>query len=215
MPSRPSSLPFASFLVYPSPGSSANLANYKRAVISIKEDRFSTELNTPWVDYAVDSLAKHRAGEPPLDTYFAGGAVLVPLPRSGLLQKNAHWPAKRISEALVAHGIGNRVETMLVRETAIRKSAGSASRPSPQEHYNSLAPAIPIQSDSIILVDDVITRGSTALGAAWRVLEAMPAATVKVFAMARTLADSKVGEFTDIVAGTIEQQGENFLVREP
>ena len=184
-------------------------------MIAIKEDRFNTQEHMPWVDYAIMYLADWCVQDAPLDQSFAGDPVLVPLPRSGLAQKHSHWPAKRISDALVAKGIGKRVEPILTRQTAIRKSAGAASRPSPQEHYDSLALVLPIHADNVILVDDVITRGSTALGVAWRVLEAMPSATVKIFAIARTLTDPKVSDFVDIVSGPIDKQGPNFLVRDP
>jgi hypothetical protein len=60
-----------------------------------------------------------------------------------------------------------------------------------------------------------VTRGSTALGAAWRILEAMPEANVKLFAMARTVSDSEVRGLVDLVAGTVEHHGGNFLVRKP
>ena len=88
-------------------------------------------------------------------------------------------------------------------------------RPSPLEHYNSLAPVMPPNANKIILVDDVVTRGSSAIGAAWRIVEANPDAEVSLFAIARTVRDDDVKNFTDIVTGTITWHGGNSLTREP
>lgn len=210
---RPYSLAFGSFLVYPSPGKSAELARFKADVLGIKEDRVRAG-GERWPDYAAAWLARELAGSP-LERFFTGQPWLVPLPRSGLAQRDSHWPARRICEALVGQGIGTRVESALARETAVRKSAGSASRPAPMVHYRSFAPVLPVRADTIILIDDVVTRGSTSLGAAWRILDVMPDANVKLFAMARTVLDSDVRGLLDLVVGTIELQGENYLLRKP
>lgn len=167
-----------------------------------------------WPDYAAAWLARELAGSA-LERFFGGNPWLVPIPGSGILQKDSHWPARRICEALVGRGIGARVEFALARETAVRKSAGSANRLSPMGHYQSFAPVLPVRTNTIILVDDVVTRGSTGLGAAWRILDAMPDVDVKLFAMARTMPDGGVRELVDLVVGTIEKQGENFLLRRP
>ncbi len=199
--------------MYPSPGRSAEHASFKAAVLSIKEDRVRPE-GERWPEYAAKRLVRELAGSP-LERFFDGGPWLVPLPRSGLAQKDSLWPAKRISEALVGQGIGARVVCTLERRTAVRKSAGSANRPSPMDHYRSFGPAVPVRTDRIILVDDVVTRGSTALGAAWRILEAMPEVGVALFAVARTLPDHEVRGAVDLVVGSIEQVSENFLRRTP
>jgi predicted amidophosphoribosyltransferase len=55
------------------------------------------------------------------------------------------------------------------------------------DHYASFGPALPLRAGRIILVDEVVTRGSTALGAAWRLLEAMPDVSIMLLALARTV----------------------------
>ena len=205
-------LPFGSFLVYPSPGKSEEHARYKKAVLSIKEDRVRPE-GERWPEYAAKRLVQ-LLPESPLEHFFDGDPCLVPLPRSGLSAKDSVWPAKRISESLVHHGLGARVECAIERRTAVHKSAGSENRPSPRDHYSSFR-AVPVKAERIILVDDVVTRGSTALGAAWRLLEVMPVAQVKLFAVARTMRDHEVRGSIDIVLGTIELQSPNYLLRSP
>lgn len=199
--------------MYPSPGKTAALAQYKADVLGIKEDRVRAG-GERWPEYAAAWLAREFPRSP-LENFFDGEPWLVPVPRSGLLPKDGHWPARRICEALVGQGIGARVESVLARGTAVPKSAGSASRPSPLAHYESFAPVLPARTSTIILVDDIVTRGATALGAAWCILDAMPEVSVKLFAMARTMRDDEVRGLVDLVVGTITQEGPNFLKRAP
>jgi predicted amidophosphoribosyltransferase len=78
---------------------------------------------------------------------------------------------------------------MLSRERAVAKSsfARPGERPSASEHYESMTalPAIDA-GNNIVIVDDVVTKGSTALAAASRIVEVVPEASVRVFAMIRT-----------------------------
>lgn len=210
---RPSELTFGSFLVYPSRADTDIKARYQKAVLSIKGDRFIRGQHMRWPEYAAKRL-NTALPETPLDGFFPEDAALVPLPRSGLLQKNALWPARRICDELVKQGLGATVEPIVQRETGMRKSATSESRPSPQEHFESFARVLPIHRDEIVLVDDIITRGSTALAAAWAILEVMPQARVTAFAMARTTWDEP-SDIVDAVVGVIVYEGRNFLRREP
>lgn len=78
----------------------------------------------------------------------------------------------------------------LARVKPVAKSAyaGPQERPSAEEHYESLrvTPDL-LVGPSITLVDDVITRGRTALAAACRIQEAFPQSVVRVFAFVRTM----------------------------
>ena len=162
--------------------------------------------------------AKRLAEELP-DSVLSGffeAAILIPLPRSGLRQKDSLWPAQRICEELVRYGMATRFEPALKRKSPVRKSAGSIDRPSPQEHYASIEVLLPPPNDkTIVLVDDVITRGSTALGATWRLLERLPGADIKVFAMARTVSADAATQLVDIQVGMIEFRWPNWLNRSP
>lgn len=50
--------------------------------------------------------------------------------------------------------------------------------------------------ESILLVDDLVTRGSTFLGAAYRIAESYPNARIKAFAAMRTV--SNLDEFKGV-----------------
>ncbi len=213
MTARLSELTFGSFLVYPSKADTEKAAGFKDAVLSIKGDRFLHKENMRWPAYAAKRLVDELPGSA-LEGFFSPDAVLVPLPRSGLLQKNALWPAHRIAAELVRCHLGQRVETIVQRQTAMRKSTTAEHRPSPREHLESFAPVLPILERAVVLVDDIITRGSTALAAAWAIRDAMPGAEVKVFAMARTIWE-EADDIVDIVVGKTTLEGTNYLHREP
>ena len=78
----------------------------------------------------------------------------------------------------------------LRRISAVRKSATAArgARPSVATHYASFAIERPtVVPASVVLIDDVITRGRTLLAAATRLREAFPCAQIRAFALLRTL----------------------------
>ena len=214
MERRPSKLRFGSFLVYPSTAPTDETQKFKQTVLDIKGDRYDRRVEMRMPEYA----AKRLAEELPSSSLagFFETAVLIPLPRSGLRQKDSLWPAHRICEELVRYEIATRFETALERKTPVRKSAGSAVRLSPQEHYDSLEVLLPPPSaKTVVLVDDVITRGSTALGATWRLLESLPESDIRVFSMARTVPADDATQLMDIRVGIIELKGENWLTRSP
>ena len=213
MTPRLSELTFGSFLVYPSRADTDEKARFKQVVLDIKGDRFVHGQNMRWPEYTARRIAEKIPGSA-LERYFPPDAVLVPLPRSGLLQKNALWPARRIADELVKVGLGEKIDPLIQRETPMRKSAVSGDRPSPAEHLKSFARVLPVQSRHFVFVDDIITRGSMALAAAWAILEVMPDAEVKTFAVARTTWEEP-REMVEIVVGKVVHEGGNFLKREP
>jgi predicted amidophosphoribosyltransferase len=121
---------------------------------------------------------------------FAGNAVLIPVPRSAPSAHVASWAAACLANELRRCALGSAVRMALCRTRAVRKSATAleGTRPTVQEHYESLAvAACPLPYDNIVLVDDVITKGRTLLAAAIRVREAFPGAQVRAFALVRTM----------------------------
>jgi predicted amidophosphoribosyltransferase len=114
-------------------------------------------------------------------------------------------------KALVSRGLGKGVEECLNRMTPLRKSAKSlaADRPKAHEHYASMeVQKVFPEPHEILLVDDIVTRGATAIGAANKLAEAFPRARIRLFAAMRTI--SPPDTFTDTMApciGTIEIRG--------
>lgn len=135
----------------------------------------------------------------PFSDYFNENTTLIPIPKSSLPQKDDLWVPQRITLALANNGLGKN-EQCLVRTTALPRSSTSLAedRPKAYQHYDSMSvKELLFKPKDIVLVDDVITRGATALGAVNRIAEAFPAAKIRVFAVMRTISNSY--KFSDII----------------
>ncbi len=111
--------------------------------------------------------------------------ALVPVPRSGLLSKGDIWPGREIAIALQHQGLGHVVEA-LVRSSPLPKSSHqkTAARSSVEDHVASLEVQglLLAPFKHIVLVDDVVTRGTQLMGAAKVIAGAQPEATITGFA---------------------------------
>ena len=120
--------------------------------------------------------------------FFRAGDLLVPVPRCAPRTAGV-WAAADLACALVHEGVGCATWPGLRRISAVRKSATSArgSRPSVACHYASFRLELPEHPpESVVLIDDVITRGRTLLAAAAHLREALPGAQIRAFALLRT-----------------------------
>ena len=99
--------------------------------------------------------------------FFPAGAALVPVPTSRVTTLPANtesWAGFRIARALYVAGLGSSVVTALRRSTEVASShrASPGSRPTVAEHVNSLVCDLTgLEAKDVVLVDDVLTRGST------------------------------------------------------
>jgi len=145
----------------------------------------------------IATLVSRNLQSLPFGEFFGKDVTLVPVPRASLLQRDALWPSLNIARALEKEGLG-KCEPLLKRIGAIRRSslAPAEKRPTPLEHYESmLVEKTLVAPASIVLVDDIVTRGHTFLGATWRLHEAFPETKIVAFAAMRTI--SKEKEFKD------------------
>ena len=111
-----------------------------------------------------------------------------------------------LARALKNHGLGSSVVSYLERTKRVRRSSQSpGNRVSPTEHHETIAVNSTVASPTrILLVDDVVTMGSTFLGSAWSLLEAYPDVEIRAFAAMRT---SSPNEFKNVLypcTGTIK-----------
>jgi predicted amidophosphoribosyltransferase len=147
----------------------------------------------------------------PFASFFGADTTLVPTPKSSLMQADTLWVPKRIADALVGRGLGKVVSPCLIRTTAIRKAAfcEPQDRPLASEHYESIAIQGAIaEPEEILLIDDIVTRGATLIGAANRLADAFPNAKIRAFAAMRTI--SNPNDFKDMYdpcKGTIDLFG--------
>jgi len=129
---------------------------------------------------------------------------LVPIPRSSLQRSDTLWPARDIAMALHTHGKGHGVFPCLTRTHPVPKAAISTAkdRPKAADHLASLQATNAIDlPPHVTLIDDVITRGAQAMGAAWAIWKVRPDVSIRVFAVLRTI--SNEGEFLTVLAPTV------------
>jgi predicted amidophosphoribosyltransferase len=122
--------------------------------------------------------------------FFGPADILVPVPGSRPKPEGDGGVAARLADALVREGVGNIAWRGLRRTCAVRKSATSlrGSRPTVGHHYKSFATEpTEMRPASIVLIDDVVTKGRTLLAAATRLHEAFPCAEIRAFALVRTM----------------------------
>jgi predicted amidophosphoribosyltransferase len=210
-----SQLEFGALLTYTPRGNTPKAQHSKDVMLALKRDQF---VNTPpilmseWVAKAV----QQKMAELPFASFFRQNTILVPVPKSSLMQPNTLWVPERIATALVATGLGKQVASCLIRTKAVPKAASSSpsERPTAIQHYESISVQGSLSKpDEILLVDDIVTRGATLLGAANRLAEAFPQSHIRAFAAMRTI--SSQNEFENLYApctGTIDlyETGDTF-----
>ncbi len=201
-------LQFGSLLSYcPRGGSSEEIQRSRQVMTFIKNDSFVENPPIPMSEW-ISRTMEQRRSELPFSSFFQTNTVLVPLPRSSLLQPDSLWVPDRIANALVRRGFGARVVRCLDRTVAVRKSATSLpnQRPSPTEHLQSMVVQGNLEpTEEIVLIDDIVTRGHTMMGAANRLLDAFPSARIFAFAAMRTISDAdQFSRIYDPCTGSID-----------
>lgn len=213
-------LEFGSFLTYSPHGNSETELRSKTAMSDLKNDRYIT-LNSKQIlmsKYLAEGIRKHL-DTLPFAEYFKGNAILIPTPKSSLSKSDTIWVPQRLANALVDEGLGRDVKPLLQREKSVAKSSTSLpeNRPKAVDHYNSMAIKETLDDPKeILLVDDVITRGATLLGAANKLADAFPNAKIRAFAFMRTI--SNPAEFVNIFEpckGKIILRDDGSTIRTP
>lgn len=171
-----------------------------QVMLAIKQDPFGGDPPILMSERIAKAVQENLTSLP-FAYFFQPDTILVPVPKSSLMLKDTLWVPERIATALARRRIGSQVDSCLVRTTAVRKAAWSkaSERPKPKEHFASLSVQRRISGPppkDILLVDDIITRGSTLLGAANRLAEAFPDARIRAFGAMATISDP--GDFVAI-----------------
>lgn len=176
-------------MVYPSAPPTQRARARKDLILRLKQNTIHPETKLPASRGFARSLAK-VAPATWLAECFTDRSILVPVPRSTPVAEGSLWPALEIATALVEVGLGAKSIPLLVRRTAVAKSAVAAigARPTPREHYESMVVKGGITPpERLLVVDDVVSGGNTVLAAASRLAEAFPNTEIVAFAAARTV----------------------------
>lgn len=138
--------------------------------------------------------------------FFNDAVTLVPVPRSSLTVAGGVWPPLTIAEVILDHGLAGGMLPCLKRKKTVQRSstAGKGKRPTAARHYATMtAKRDLIVPERILLVDDVVTKGATLIGAASRVQQVFPDSEVRVFALMRTQGFTDIAKTIEPVRGTI------------
>ncbi len=220
-PPYPRDLLFASHFVYPRPFNAKNTAeqNLKAFLLGIKADAYRGQPPRRLITTAIERIAGHLAGSNcPYATWFGPDVVLVPMPGHGKMLPKAVSTGRLLCLEMERLGLG-RMIACIERTDAVQKSATAApgGRPSFQRHYDTMWVdgnlTAQAATTSVVLVDDIVTRGATLLGAAGRIAQAFPQAQIRSFAIARTAQYANRAE--DPVAGIMSQRWGNDTERRP
>lgn len=196
-------LEFASTDVYAPQGSGPISLRSKGRVNALKFGK----------DYAIAHYAQRaarlaREGEFP--GFFRAIVILVPVCRSSPVVQGGLWVPLLLAQAMQRLGMARGVSPLLTRISPVAKSAISKpeDRPTLQQHFDSMrAQALQPPLTHIVLVDDVVTRGTTLLAAASRIAEVYPNAEVRAFASVRTMSRQEINDFEVPCVGSIEPIG--------
>ncbi len=215
-----SQIDFGSFLTYSPYGRTDIEKRSRTARTNLKRDEhINIGSEQPLMsDYLAD-LIKKKLDTLPFASFFNENSVLIPAPSSSLLQPNSLWVPERLANVLVKAGLGKDVKSCLQRAEAVAKSSkvSSENRPKVIDHYNSMVvQKILDESKEILVIDDIVTRGSTLLGAVNRLVDTFPNARIRGFAFMRTITNSN--EFKKIVkpcTGKITLREDGWPLRRP
>jgi hypothetical protein len=213
-----SELSFGTYLCYTPRGETELAHESTKWRDRLKTERAFGPTREPTSSYIAGRLAAELPATELADM-FTPEVTLVPVPSSAILKPGWLWIPLRIAEALRSRGLGGDVLPCLSRRIALRKSAWSdpKERPNAEEHYRSLAVDLPLKAPTdIVLIDDVVTRGATLLGAASRLAETFPEARVRAFAVMRAISNPM--EFKAIrepCLGTIRRVSGGATLRRP
>lgn len=209
-----STIQFGSLWAYSPRGSTLDERRSRTMVYNLKQD-IKRQDGLLMSEYVANGI-KNDLKKLPFADFFNARPIIIPTPNSSLTKANTLWVSQHLATAFVKYGLGEQVSSCLHRTKSIRKSHTSSNkdRPKAQEHYDSMSVQKELSEPTeILLVDDIITRGATLIGAANKLADAFPTANIRVFAIIKTISDSShFNKIYDPCVGeiTLRNDGETF-----
>lgn len=218
MSMRLSQLQFGALLSYCPRGNSNEIQHSKNVMLALKGDRFVDKPPILMSQWIAQTILNQRTNLQ-FFSFFQPDTILIPTPKSSLMRPDTLWVPERIATALVRIGLGKEVVSCVVRKKPVPKSASSlpSERPTPAVHYDSMIVQGRLsEPNEIVLVDDIVTRGSTLLGAANRLADIFPETHIRAFAAMRTISNpDEFNKVNDPCIGTIELRASGDTIRRP
>lgn len=169
----------------------------------LKSNEFMPEFGMYAAAHIAQSLKENVSGTP-IARFFKDMPTLVPVPGSHKTDSASLWVPRILAEEMAKCGLGSKPIACLRRSKAVQKSSISpGNRPHPAEHYESFSVETCVDIDDVLLVDDVITLGSTVMGAANIIRDRFPEARIRGFAAVNTVYTEKFRHVVDPKAGLI------------
>ena len=205
-----SELEFGSYLTYSPRGQSETAVKSRYWRDCLKNEK-SVESPPKFMSQLVAERMKESIDQMPFKHFFNQNVFLVPVPKSSLMQPNTLWVSEKIAKALSKQAFGE-IYPCLKRIKPLPKAAyavPSSNRPKAIDHYNSVECQQLVQRPKeIVLIDDIITRGSTLLGCASKLKEIFPDVPIRAFAVIRTISDlNYLKKIEDPCVGMITRSG--------
>lgn len=183
----------------------------KNVMLYLKRDSKNSKTGKLFSEFIAETI-KTNLDNYPFKNFFGEDVALVPIPKSSLMREGSLWVPDRLASAMEKQKLGRKYPC-LKRIKAVAKAAGSRNedRPKAKDHFESIECIVKFPLPSkIILIDDVITRGSTSLGCASKLRKFFPKAEILVFAIIRTISDDDdFVKIEDSSLGKIELRGED------
>jgi len=136
---------------------------------------------------------------------FNGTVGLVPVPGHSILYKFAALQSLQIAKSLMNVGLSSTIYNLIERTTTIRRSSFQITeeRPTVEEHIETLEvfPQL-INQETLVLVDDIVTKGTTLVACAQMLSKIYPEKEIKFFAAMRTTSTDLIN-FYEPVSSTI------------
>ena len=221
-PFRSTKLEFASVLSYVPREGGGDLGDQSRDVMRIlKDGRMIGSPPAPLSDLVARLIKGGGPEVADIGSMLSPTAVLVPVPKSSLFKEGSLWVPEQIANSFVRSGLGGRSARLLARTRAIAKAATSLSsggpRPTALEHLQTLAVQTELRSvEEIVLIDDVVTTGSTLPGCANKLLESYPSSLIRGFAVMRAVSNPLDFKQTlDPIVGAITLHSDGRCHRKP
>ena len=211
-----SELEFGSYLTY-SPRGESEISKRSRNIMNILKSEGNFGNPPKFMSQVVAERMKSSNDQMPFKHFFNQNVSLVPVPKSSLMQPSTLWVSEKIAKALSKQAFGD-FYPCLKRRKSLQKAAYAvpSNRPKAIDHYNSVeCQQLVHRPKEIVLIDDIITRGSTLLGCASRLKEIFSDVPIRAFAVIRTISDpNDLTMIDDPCVGTITLSN-NDTFREP